>query len=415
MSPSSFVTHSGLGERLDQVRIDERRRALRALLMQPLLYANHPAYALIKRHSDWLRDWLMRETRWDLRLEADFARLAKTAPERDDGSRAARPGKRPVDLPFTRRRYALLCLVLAGLERSELQTTLGRLGKAAVDQATDPRLTAGGMIFELRTQEDRRDLVAVIRLLLQLGVLARIAGNEDAFIRNSERDVLYDINRRILSALLVTRRGPSLVIGLDQPSETLDQRIQAITARFVADTPEARNRETRQRLTERLLDDPVLYLADLDDEERIYLVNQRHAIVQRIHDATGLVSEIRAEGIAMVDPSGDLTDQPLPTEGTEGHITILLADLLAGSPGAEFDCEIMPWRTIFDAYRSWAEHYGRFWKKAAKEDGAEKTFTLLAAQRLNALGLAEVHNNGIRALPAVFRYAVSAPRIAKIR
>ncbi|WP_043757588.1 DUF2398 family protein, partial [Imhoffiella purpurea] len=64
-----------LGDRLSQLREDERRRALRALLMQPLLYADHPAYRLVKRHIDWLREWLHSETRWDLRLEADFARL----------------------------------------------------------------------------------------------------------------------------------------------------------------------------------------------------------------------------------------------------------------------------------------------------------------------------------------------------
>ena len=278
---------SGLGERLDQVRTDERRRAMRALLMQPLLHAEHPAYPLVKRHSDWLRGWLMRETRWDLRLESDFARLAKTAPAGDHGRRAARAGRRPADLPFTRRRYALLCLVLAALERGEHQTTLGRLGKATVDQSADPRINAAGPASELRTQDDRRYLFAVVRLLLDLGVLARVAGNEDAYIRNSERDVLYDIERRILSSLLVTRRGPSLVIGLEPTPETLADRIQAIGARFVADTPEARNREIRQRLTERLLDDPVLYLADLDPDSRAYLLNQRHAIVARIHHATG--------------------------------------------------------------------------------------------------------------------------------
>ena len=413
MSPRDPIPSSGLSERLDQVRLDERRRALRALLMQPLLYADHPAYSLIKRHIDWLRAWLMQETRWDLRLEADFARLAKTAPDKDDGSRAARPGTGPADLPFSRRRYALLCLVLAGLERGEQQTTLGRLGEAALDQATDPRLAAGGMVFELRTREDRRDLVASVRLLLALGVLARVAGNEDAYVKNSERDVLYDVDRRILSALLVTRRGPSLVIALDPPPETLDQRIEAISHRFVADTLEARNREMRQRLTERLLDDPVLYLADLSDEERAYLANQRHAIVQRIQDATGLVPEIRAEGIAMVDPLGDLNDQPMPSEGTEGHIALLLADLLAGFARAADDAGSVPWAVVYDAYGRWIEQFGRYWKKAAKERGAEKTFARQAAERLSGLSLARLRDDGIQLLPAVSRYAVSAPRIAK--
>ncbi|WP_338053457.1 TIGR02678 family protein [Rhabdochromatium marinum] len=387
-----------------------RRRALRGLLMQPLLYADHPAYRLVKRHIDWLREWLHSETRWDLRLEADFARLAKTAPEHDDGSRAARPGRRPVDLDFTCRRYALLCLVLAGLERGEMQSTLGRLGKTAMDQSAEPAVQASGLVFELRTQEDRRDLVAVVRLLLNLGVLVRVAGSEDAYIQNETKDVLYDIDRHVLSALLVTRRGPSLVDTLEQPADSLDRRIGAITARFVADTPEARNRELRQRLTERLLDDPVLYYDELDEDERAYLFNQRHAIVQRIQEATGLVPEMRAEGIAMVDPEGDLADQRMPSEGTEGHITLLLAGHLAERLSQD---RAVSWSDLHDAYRTWVERYGRYWKKAAKDPDAGPSFCREAAERLASLGLARIEADGVRPLPAIARYAVEAPRISR--
>lgn len=403
----------GFGDRLDQVRTDERRRAMRALLMQPLLHADHPAYPLVKRHIVWLGEWFMGETRWDLRLESDFVRLSKTGPETDDGSRAARPGKRPEDLPFTRRRYGLLCLVLAGLERGESQTTLGRLGKAAMDQGSDQRLAAAGLDFELRTQEDRRDLVAVVRLLLDLGVLARVAGSEEAYIRSSERDVLYDIDRRILSTLLVTRRGPSLVIGLDQPTMTLEQRITAISVRLLADSPEARNRLIRQRLTERLLDDPVLYLADLDEDERAYLTKQRHAIVARIQEATGLIPEIRAEGIAMVDPLAELTDQPMPSEGTEGHITLLLAGLLAQRERDGEGGQTLSWDEIQLVYRGWVVEYGRYWKKAAREPDGESAFARVAAQRLAALGLARIEDGGVSALPAISRYGLGAPKIAK--
>jgi len=413
---------AALGDSLTQLRASERHRAMRGLLMQPLLYADHSAYPLVKRHIDWLRDWLQSETRWDLRLEADFARLAKTAPEQDDGSRAARPGKRPQDLDFTRRRYALLCLILAGLERGEMQSTLGRLGKAAMDQAAEPAIIASGLVFELRTQEDRRDLVAIVRLLLNLGVLTRVAGSEDAFIKNETQDVLYDIDRHVLSALLVTRRGPSLVGALAQPvgcpaespiespAENLDQRIGAISARFVADTPEGRNRELRQRLTERLLDDPVLYYADLSEDENAYLLNQRHAIVQRIQEATGLVPEMRAEGIAMVDPDGELADQRMPAEGTEGHITLLMAGHLAARLAQD---HVEPWAGLHDAYRGWVAQFGRYWKKAAKEAHAEQSFCREAAERLASLGLARLAADGVRPLPAIARYALDAPRISR--
>ena len=403
-----------LGDRLEQSRIEDQRRAFRALLMEPLLHADRPAYALVKRHSDWLSGWLAAETRWSLIVESDFARLIKAAPAGDDGSRMARSGPRPGDPAFTRRRYALLCLVLAGLERGESQATLGRLGAAAVEQAANPVLAERGLRFELRTQDERRDLVAVVRLLLGLGVLARVAGSEESYIRNSERDVLYDIDRRVLSAMLITRRGPSWVAGLEQAPEGTEARLDATAAHLVADTPEARTRDIRRRLTERLLDDPVLYLEQLDEDERAYLAKQRHVLVQRIHEATGLIPEIRAEGLAMVDESGDLTDLPIPSEGTEGHLVLLLADRLAGQLREAPD-EPLSWSDLIDDYRGWVETFGRYWKKAAKADGAPLPFLQQSAERLSALGLARVEGDGVLPLPAVARYAVLAPKVVKVK
>ncbi|EGV27694.1 Conserved hypothetical protein CHP02677, partial [Thiorhodococcus drewsii AZ1] len=78
--PGDSRAHARAPWRAQSVALADIASQLRGLLMQPLLYADHPAYRLVKRHIDWLRDWLHSETRWDLRLEADFARLAKTAP-----------------------------------------------------------------------------------------------------------------------------------------------------------------------------------------------------------------------------------------------------------------------------------------------------------------------------------------------
>ena len=83
-------------------------------------------------------------------------------------------------------------------------------------------------------------------------------------------------------------------------------------------------------LTRRLLDDPVVYYAELTEDERAYLVNQRHAITGRISEVTGLMPEMRAEGIAMVDPDDKLTDVRMPEQGTDGHVTLLIAAYLAG-------------------------------------------------------------------------------------
>jgi uncharacterized protein (TIGR02678 family) len=397
------------GDALERSRQDERRRALRALLMQPLLRADHPAFPLLRRHAEELREWLLKEAGWPLRLEGDMARLLKRPADLADPTRAARPPGRANEPAFSRRRYALLCLALAALERGEGQTTLGRLGQAMMAAAAEPDLAATGLVFELDAPDQRRDLVAVVRLLLGLGVLTRVAGDEEGFVRRRDQDVLYDVDRRVLSTALVTARGPSLLEVDEEPPVTLEQRLAAIAGEFVADTPEARNRALRQRLTRRLLDDPVVYWDELDEDERAYLMSQRGAIVRRIEEATGLVAEVRAEGLAMVDAGGDLSDQRMPAEGTEGHATLLLADYLAERLRAG---EVpVPWDDLHQRLRDWAQTYRGYWKKSAREPGAEQDLARHAAERLAALRLAAWDDQGIHPLPAIARYGLGAPRV----
>lgn len=364
-----------------------------------------PPSPLVRRHAEVLREWLARETGWALQVEADFARLHKAPADHRDSTRAAPPDHRRSSMPpFDRRRYALLCLALADLERGEGQITLGRIGAAVVEGAADPVLREAQLRFALETREDRRDLVAVVRLLLALGVLGRVAGDEEAYIIR-EKDVLYDVNRRVLSSLLVTARGPSL-IPPELLAGTLDQLLDALTERFVPDTPEARNRALRQRLTRRLLDDPVVYWDELPEEERAYLVSQRAAIAGRIQEAAGLVPEVRAEGLAMVDPAGDLTDERMPSEGTEGHVTLLIAERLAGAEGPVAIAELEA------AVREWREKFRFYWKKSAQLPGAERELCRQALERLAALRLVAVADETVTPWPAIGRYALNEPTLS---
>ncbi|SCZ60061.1 TIGR02678 family protein [Thiohalomonas denitrificans] len=398
-----MIAAESLDDVLDRNRLDERRRALRSLLLRPLLESDTPAFALVRRHTEWLREWLARETGWALQVEGDFARLHKAPADHGDASRGAPPHyRRAGATPFDRRRYALFCLALADLERGESQVTLGNIGNAVVHGATDPMLTGAGLRFELEGRDERRDLVAVVRLLMELRVLSRVAGDEESYIA-AGRDVLYDVDRRVLAALLVTARGPSLLPPDELPAGTLE-RMTAVTARYVPDTTEARNRELRQRLTRRLLDDPVLYWSELDEDEHAYLTSQRAAIARRIEEATGLIPEVRAEGIAMVDPSADLTDERMPAEGTEGHITLLLAEHLAATDAQQT-------RAGLEArVRGWVAEYGRFWKKAAREPGAESMLVQQALERLEALRLVVREGEEVMPLPAIGRFKLERPR-----
>ncbi len=392
-----------LSDALSRQRVDEQRRALRALLARPLVRAEETAFPLIRRHAVFLRDWLARETGWHLQSERDFVRLHKRPGDLLDATRPAHVGRGTQRKTFSRRRYALFCLLLADLERGDAQVTLGRLGEGLGQAVVDPALAERGLSFTLDHQEARRDLVVVVRLLLELGVLLRVAGDEEQFLkRGVEGDVLYDVDRRVLSVLLVTTRGPSLVAlnGADE-SLNLDARLQALTDTFVPDTPEGRNRELRHRLARRLLDDPVVYWSDLDEDEAAYLTNQRGAMLRRLQQATGLVPEVRAEGIALADPDGELTDEKIPAEGTEGHLALLMAERLASTvpEGVSLD-EAETW------IQEWQQEYRRYWRKSACEPGAAHGLCRLTLSRLAALRLVARRGEGVIPLPALGRFRV---------
>ncbi|MBG0813122.1 TIGR02678 family protein [Planomonospora sp. ID82291] len=372
----------------------QRRTALRALLMRPLLSAEHDAetLVLVRRHLTALRAWLTRETGWRLLADAESARLFKTVPEAGD---ATHPARGRAKEPFGRRRYVVLCLALAVLERADAQTTLGRLAEAVLNAAAEPDLD---FAFTLDSRAERADLVAVVRMLLDWGVLRRVAGDEDAYL-SATGDVLYDVRRPVLAALPAPARGPS-TIG----AAAFEERLALLTAEPVADTDDLRNQAMRRRLTRALLEDPVLYYEDLDPAERAYLVSQRHAITRRIEEATGLVAEVRAEGIAMVDPDDELTDVRLPEQRTDGHVTLLVAEHLAGRGEATVD-------ELRAFVRQAAAAHTSFWRKGVTEPGAEDGLLSAALEKLTALRLAEVRGDRVRGLPALARYALDAPVI----
>lgn len=389
------------GARLEEVIAGERRQALRALLRRPLLSAaGAPAadFGLVRRHATWLREWLARHPGWTLQIDSETARLRKTPADLADATRPARePG---AGAPFSRRRYVILCLALAALERADRQTTLGRLADAVVAFASaDPALAAAGMSFTLTGQDQRRDVVHVMRFLLDLRVLVRVHGDEQQYLAG-RGDVLYNVNRPALAAMLNVRRGPSTI---DDPA--FGRRLEALVDEPVPDTDDGRNRRLRSRLTRRLLDDPIVYYDSLTDAERAYLSSQRAFVVGQIEEATGLVPEIRREGIAMVDEPGDLTDLGLPEEGTEGHLTLLLAEHLAGC--ARRDGPVAVGHAALRRHvADLIARYRAYWRKDVSEPGAEIALTEQTIERLEALRLVRRTDDGVVPLPALGRYAL---------
>jgi uncharacterized protein (TIGR02678 family) len=238
-------------------------------------------------------------------------------------------------------------------------------------------------------------------LLLDLGVLARVSGDEEAFV-NRSGDALYDIHARVLGALLVTARGPS---SLSDDQADFERRLAALAEEFFADSAEGRRTAIRHDLTRRLLDDPVVYFDELDEGVRDYFASQRGPIGYRLREATGLAVESRAEGMALIDPDSAHTDVKLPAEGTEAHATLLVAEWLGGrerkTPGAVVgEEEIAAW------LRDAARRYRKYWRKATLEAGAERELARQVLDRLAALKLIRRADGQVTARPALLRYAI---------
>ena len=379
----------------------QRRAALRGLLAKPLLVADADGevLVLIRRHVTELREWLNRETGWRLAADSETARLFKTATTLSDASHPARGHTKE---PFGRRRYVTLCLALSALARADAQTTLGSLADDVLTAAAEPELASAGFTLTLESRADRSDLVAVVRLLIGWGVLTRVAGDEDAYL-SAGTDVLYDVRRPVLGVLLSGTRGPSTVTA-----GTFSARLAELTAEPIVESDDLRNQALRRTLTRRLLEDPVVYYDELDDDERAYLLSQRHAITRRIEQATGLIPEMRAEGIAMVDPEDELTDVRMPEQRTDGHVTLLVAEYLARRDQATLD--------QLHAYvrRMAAEHAG-YWRKGVTEPGAETELLAIALEKLSALRLVQVDGQAVRSRPAIARFALGEPVIRETR
>jgi uncharacterized protein (TIGR02678 family) len=152
-----------------------------------------------------------------------------------------------------------------------------------------------------------------------------------------------------------------------------------------------------------LLDDPVLYYDELSEPERTYLTAQRPLLMRRASERTGLLPEIRAEGIAMVDVREELTDVKMPEIGTDGHVALLITEHLAARDG---ECGV---EELYALVRRLAEEHRSYWRRSTREAGAEVGLVEHALERLVALRLVHREENRVLPLPALGRFGLGTP------
>jgi uncharacterized protein (TIGR02678 family) len=325
-----------------------------------------------------------------------LARLHKI-PARLDPTRGARVAGRPM---FDVRRYTLLALALAALEDCSSQTTLAHLATLVEDFS---RGEIDVPPFEPELRAERLALVDVLRFLAELGILRQRDGDVDRYTISREGDVLYDVETSLLGQLIAAPVPPALA------QAPADMRVE-----LYPETDDGERQRVRHQGFRRLLEDPVVYYDDLDAATRDWLDRARPSIHTRLEADLGLQIERRKEGLAAVDPQGELNDGLFPDGGsTRNHAALLLAERLAdwhraGQEVATTDAVVM---TIADLQRDYgvACHWSK--QYAADTTGARA----LAADVLDLLeGFLLVSRDAgtWRIRPAIARFR---PQTARVR
>ena len=114
----------------------------------------------------------------------------------------------------------------------------------------------------------------------------------------------------------------------------------------------------------------------------------------------------------MVDPDDELTDVRMPEQRTDGHVTLLVAEYLAGRARA-------PRAELLAFVRQAAQAHASYWRKGVTDPGAEIELLDVALEKLAALRLIEVDievtrdgtGTVIRSRPAIARFALAEPTI----
>jgi uncharacterized protein (TIGR02678 family) len=394
---------------LAATELDELRAARRHLLMHPFVIqrVEPEIFRIIARHRQTLQSWFAEQVGWKLVVDRDagFARLHKVS-ARLTATHAAQVSGRAA---FNRRRYVLLCLALAALEESPAQTTLARLAELIESlSSADPSLEA----FDSNLGPERRALVDALRFLIERNVLTVRDGDAEGYVASRESgDALFDVNDRLLAQCIAAPMPPALLpTSADDPMSLLHE--------IYPETDEGQRQRSRHQVLRRLLDEPVLYYDELAPREREWLLHSLGFVESLLESQLGLQSERHREGMAAVDPQGELTDVAFPDGGsTAKHAALLLCERLA-SRGAE------AWRTGASATFSKAElleiteqlvrEYGeRCSWSVAYRGGPEGAALLLcdSSALLEAFRLLEraADGHGWRPTPAVARFRPLEP------
>jgi uncharacterized protein (TIGR02678 family) len=332
----------------------ELRTCARHLVQRPLSCKEHgpDLFRLIRRHEAELDRWFTQRLGYRLHVNADTARLFKDGfvPER-------RPLVTATPRAFHPLEYVLLALVLAATVAGPAVVSLRDL----VERVRSAAVEAGITLEDSPTT--RRAVVAVLQWMIDMGLASELHERVEAYAGDESADAVLKIR-------------PDRIALLPLPALTGASSAGELLARA------ERRSAMRQWMRCRLVEEPVLYRADLSDAEWSELRRRLGEEERLLDEMFGFVLEARAEGVAAIDPSGTLAQRRFPSGGTLGHAALLLIAKLHEQAAASFD-----WEDIVRGVGELAEAHRRRWAGDlvdAPERLARQVTELLVDMRLAA-------------------------------
>lgn len=294
-------------------QLPDLQRAARCLLRTPLVTVDAGAdFRLIRRWEIVLRNEFSQKLGFRLDVSRSAARLlrrpATISPHRGAHLETGRE--------LTRWAYVYLCLTLAAIEEPGHQILASEL-VTRIEQSTrgDERLRV-----DLTEHTQRKALRDSIRFLGQIGVLSVRDGDVDDLV--SDGQVLFDIDRDAAAMCMVA--SPSILREVSSIDDFLREPS--------AGTMEARRRVSRQRLNRRMIDQPMVTLADLDPDETDLAWRNRRREAENIARLTGCTIELRREGVALIDhPTHPISGRSFPATDSIAHAALLYLDALVAT------------------------------------------------------------------------------------
>ncbi|AWK10433.1 TIGR02678 family protein [Streptomyces spongiicola] len=300
-----------VAENVSALELADYQKAVRLVLRHPLItpvYPDSGALTTVRRWAEQLRTDLMDVLGYRLVTTADTARLQRAQDRLD----ATRPALSRAGRPFDRRRYAYLALTLAALGRHGAQVALGELADAVAADAA----RIDGLGLDTARKHDRDAFVDAVGWLTERGALRLADGSAASWASDPERaEALYDVDREVLTAV----HQPTRVL---QHVTSVTGLLDSAGARSLSEGRRAQRLTAARRARRLVLENPVAYYADADPELTGQL--RAPALAEDLTRLTGLSVERRAEGIALVDTSGRLSDLRFPGGGTVAQAALLL-------------------------------------------------------------------------------------------